>query len=208
MSSQKTLDFGATLDVNYRDVAAEAIGDVQKLTVRIGHDTGRFESGGKSLDDLPGRRVDHRNRVGPGVGDVEAAAIRSERDSAWNPADGNFARDLAGGHIDYANFIAVLADNVKLAAIFGKRHFNGREIAFSGKRHSLLRSRPGRDSQQSDGDDAYHFGDQAKTRLGLSARRHLGLLHSENAIDRQVLENLLLAAGPVDRQFVGFIGCA
>ena len=40
--------------------------------------------------------------------------------------------------------------------------------------------------------------------VGNRARRHLRFLHREHAIDRDVLKNLSLPAGPVDRELVGF----
>ena len=70
---EKTFDFLAAGKVDHRNVATQAIRDVERRAVQDRDDSAGLESGGKRLNHLPARRINDGNGVGPGIRDIELA---------------------------------------------------------------------------------------------------------------------------------------
>ena len=64
------------LHVDHGNVAAQSVGDVERVARPVDDDASGFESGGQRPRHFQRRRVDDRHRIVGGIGHVDVRAVR------------------------------------------------------------------------------------------------------------------------------------
>src|SRR5579862_9365302 len=81
-TGHEPFDFLSALQIDNRNIAAEAIGYVQDVPPAVENHTCRLEPGAQCLHDSQCCSVDDRNGIGRSIRYIEAEAIRCQRNSS------------------------------------------------------------------------------------------------------------------------------
>src|SRR5271165_404025 len=95
-SRRQSLGFLPALNVDDRNVAAEAIGDIECLAIAVDRDSVRLKARNQDSHDFELMDIDYRDGVVPRVGDEKLLSARRQGYAAGDVAHRDYPYDLAG----------------------------------------------------------------------------------------------------------------